>query len=49
MSWKKLSETHSNGITPNRNNEVIEIIGIGKRDKEKIYKIEAKRLKKLKS
>ena len=29
--------------------EVIEIIGIGKRDKEEIYKIVAKRLKKLKA
>jgi mRNA interferase RelE/StbE len=29
--------------------EVIEIIGIGKRDKEEIYKLVAKRLKKLKS
>jgi len=31
------------------NIEVIEIIGIGKRDKEEIYKIVAKRLKKLKA
>jgi mRNA interferase RelE/StbE len=29
--------------------EVIEIVGIGKRDKEEIYKLVAKRLKKLKS
>jgi mRNA interferase RelE/StbE len=29
--------------------EVIEIVGIGKRDKEEIYKLVAKRLKKLKT